>query len=441
MELLKVFPETAEISEEDHLKIGALDVCEIAASYGTPLYVYDETHLRNNCRRFREAFKKSGLSSCVAYAGKAFLCVAFAELIDEEGLWLDVVTGGELYTALSGDFPPEKILFHGNNKTKSELELAVDYGIGYVVIDNFYELELLDNLLHKKGKVQKILIRITPGIIPSTHTYIQTGQVDSKFGFGLSTGIALEAVNEIMSYDRIILDGFHMHIGSQIFALESFEEAVSVMASFTEEVKKRTGYVPEVVNMGGGLGVAYKTDDNPPTIEEYVKTITDSSKKAFKERGLAVPKIMIEPGRSVVANAGVTLYSVGAIKEIPGIRVYASVDGGMSDNIRPMLYGAAYEAFLANKMTGKANSKVTVAGKHCESGDILVRDVWLPNPEPRDILVIPATGAYGYSMANNYNLQPRPAVLFVKENRVRKVISRESYQDIISLHSSLYQEE
>lgn len=440
MTILSVFPENARINEHGHLELGGLDVLELASEYGTPLFVYDEKHLRNNCRRYIQAFEMCKVDFAVAYAGKAFLCKAMAQLANEEGLWLDVSSGGELYTALSAGFPAKKIVFHGNNKTREELELAVDSDIGFLVIDNFNEIEYLDGILKRKGKKQPVLIRVTPGIIPSTHTYIQTGQTDSKFGFGLASGLAMEAAIEVLARDTLTLKGFHIHIGSQIFALNSFEKAVEVMASFVADVKSRTGLEAEVVNLGGGLGIKYRVRDVPATIPEYVNALVSKAKDEFSKRNIDLPLIMVEPGRSIVGNTCVTLYTVGSVKEIPGIRLYVAVDGGMSDNMRPMLYGAVYEAEIANKMNRDPNVKVTIAGKHCESGDILVKEAWLPEPEPGDVIAIPATGAYGYAMANNYNLQPRPEVIFVADGRAKTVIRRETYNDLIRTHLNLYEE-
>lgn len=430
---LSVYPASARVNERGHLEIGGVDAVELAARFGTPLFVYDEDHLRENCRRYARAFAASGFEAAVAYAGKAFMTLAMARLAHEEGLWIDASTGGELYTALTAGVPPERVLLHGNNKGRDELELAVESGVGLVVLDNFYEIETLDALVRPRGGKQRVLVRVTPGIIPSTHSYIQTGQVDTKFGFGLTTGLAMEAVIEVLNRDTLALEGFHIHIGSQIFALSSFERAVEVICGFMDEVRARTGYEARVLDLGGGLGVAYRQGDQPATIEEYVGLLTARLEEELARRKLSRPFVIIEPGRSVVANACVTLYTVGAVKEIPGVRTYISVDGGMSDNLRPMLYGAVYEAALANRMADRPDLAVTIAGKHCESGDILARDVWLPAPRPGDLLVMPVTGAYGYAMANNYNRQPRPAVVFVSKGTARLVVRRETYEDVVRL--------
>ena len=430
---LGVFPKNARINEKGHLEIAGIDAVDLVREFGTPLFVYDEEHLRDNCRRYVRAFTSHGVEHVVAYASKAFMTIAMAQLAYQEGLWLDVSTGGELYTALAAGVPGERLLFHGNNKSLEELELALDNQVGLIVVDNFNEVEMLDALMKRRGGKQRVLIRVTPGIIPSTHSYIQTGQVDTKFGFGLTTGLAMEAAIEVLNRETLALEGFHIHIGSQIFALNSFERAVEVICGFVADVRSRTGYAPAILDLGGGLGVAYRRDDTPATIEEFVNVLISSLKRECESRNLSLPFVIIEPGRSVVANACVTLYTVGAVKEIPGVRTYISVDGGMSDNLRPMLYGAVYEAALANRMTDSPDLTVTIAGKHCESGDILARDVWLPSPRPGDILVMPVTGAYGYAMANNYNRQPRAAVVFAAEGRARVVVRRETYEDIVRL--------
>lgn len=431
MDLKKIFPMTADINVKGHLEIGGVDTVELANEYGTPLFVYDEKHVREKIKEYQKAFKESDLNAIVAYAGKAFLCLYMAKIAAEEDAYLDCVTGGEIYTAVKAGFPPEKIFFHGNNKSEDELEMAVKLGVGYIVLDSFSEIEKLSKILKNLGATQKVLIRITPGIVPKTHTYIQTGQVDSKFGFSLASGQAYEAVIEVLNAKNLELSGYHMHIGSQIFSFEPFEATASVMADFVESVKKRTGYVPSIVNFGGGLGVAYRFSDNPPSISDFVERISASVKKEFSLRGLDVPVVAVEPGRSIVGNAAVTLYRIGTIKEVVGIRLYVSVDGGMSDNLRPMLYGAIYEAFIANKMNSPMETTATIAGKHCENGDILIRDVMIPYPEIGDILAVPVTGAYGYSMANNYNRQPRPAVVFVKDGQVKLAVKRETYDDLI----------
>lgn len=404
---------------------------ELASQYGTPLFVMDEETIRRKARSYVESFKALDPDTEVIYASKAFVCLAVCQLVREEGLSLDVSSGGELFTAIRAGFPPEKIYMHGNNKTPNELTQALESGVGCIVVDSDNELDLLQKLAEGKGKKADIYLRVTPGIKPSTHSYVQTGQIDSKFGFGLSDGRAMEAVKKILSLSALNLKGLHAHIGSQIFALHSYAKAIELIMSFVREVKDKTGFEVKELNTGGGLGIKYEATDEPSTIEEFAQVIVNDIKKEAERLGLVKPKILIEPGRSIVGNAGITAYTIGTIKEIPGIRTYISVDGGMSDNIRPMLYGAVYEALLANKGLKEPTDNVTIAGKHCESGDILVKDVKLPRPEVGDILVTPATGAYGYVMASNYNRQPRPAVVIVKKGKARVIIRRESYEDLV----------
>lgn len=436
-EVSLVLPVTAKINEKGHLEIGGCDTVELAQKYGTPLFIVDEATLRGQCQSFVKSFGSKGVDFEVIYASKAFSCVAMCQIAKQEGLGLDIMSGGELFTAIKAGFPMEKTYMHGNNKEPAELELALDNSVGRIVVDSFNELELLNSIAAKKGKVQPILLRITPGIKPQTHSYIQTGQVDSKFGFGLQDGLALSAVKKALEYANLELKGIHAHIGSQIFELGSFEKAIEIILGFIKQVKDETGLTLAELNAGGGLGIKYKQADEPSTIEEYAQVITDGVKQEAARLGLSAPKIMVEPGRAIVANAGVTLYTVGTIKEIPNIRTYVSVDGGMSDNLRPMLYGAVYEALLANRAAEKANTTVTVAGKHCESGDILIKDAELPHPEVGDILCTPATGAYGYVMANNYNRQPRPAVVMVKDGRDKEIIRRETFDDLVRLDQSI----
>lgn len=410
---------------------------ELASQYGTPLFVMDEETIRRKARSYVESFKALDPDTEVIYASKAFICLAVCQLVREEGLSLDVSSGGELFTAIKTGFPPEKIYMHGNNKTPNELTQALKSGVGCIVVDSDNELDLLQKLAESKGKKADIYLRVTPGIEPSTHSYVQTGQIDSKFGFGLSDGRAMEAVKKALTLSALNLRGLHAHIGSQIFALHSYAKAIELIMSFVREVKDKTGFEVKELNTGGGLGIKYEATDEPSTIEEFAQVIANDIKKEAERLRLVKPKILIEPGRSIVGNAGITAYTIGTIKEIPGIRTYISVDGGMSDNIRPMLYGAVYEALLANKGLKEPTDSVTVAGKHCESGDILVRDVKLPHPEVGDILVTPATGAYGYVMASNYNRQPRPAVVMVKEGKARVIIRRETYEDLVGLDEPL----
>ncbi len=432
-----VMPMTARINEKGHLEIGGCDCVDLAEEFGTPLFVMDEEHIRSQCRRFLSAFSGRAVEAEVIYASKAFMSLAMCQLVEQEGLSLDVSSGGELYVALKSGFPPDKIFMHGNNKTEGELRLALSSGVGTVVVDSFDELSLLDRLAGEYGKRQNILLRITPGIKPDTHSYIQTGQVDSKFGFGLHDGIALEAVKRALKLPNLHLRGIHAHIGSQIFVLQSYDKAVEIIMDFMALVGSETGVIPEVLNAGGGLGIKYKVADEPSTVEQFAEVILGGVEREAEKLGFPPPKVMVEPGRSIVGNAGITLYRVGTIKEIPGVRTYVSVDGGMSDNLRPMLYGAVYEAHLANRMRDEKTDTLTIAGKHCETGDILVKDALLPKPKVGDVLATLATGAYGYAMANNYNKQPRPAVVLVKSGRAKVIVARESYDDLLRLEKPL----
>jgi diaminopimelate decarboxylase len=413
--------------------VGGCDTVDLARRFGTPLFVLDEETIRTQCRRYLAAFRELDPGAEIIYAGKAFLSQAICKLIEEEGLSLDVSSGGELYLAHRVGFPPERIYIHGNNKTPDELELALDVNVKRVVVDSDNELDLLNRLAGEKGKKVAILMRLTPGIIPTTHAYVQTGAEDSKFGFGLSDGVALKATEKALAMKNLDLRGFHAHIGSQIFVLHSYAKAVEVIVAFIREVKERLGFEVDELNAGGGLGIKYRVTDEPSTVEDYAGVIVGGIKKETERLGLKMPKVMIEPGRSIVGNAGITLYTIGTIKRIPGVRTYISVDGGMSDNLRPMLYRAVYEAIIANKANVKPTRRVTIAGKHCESGDILIEDARISEPEIGDILCTPATGAYGYVMANNYNKQPRPAVVMVKDGQARVIIRRETYEDLLRL--------
>ncbi len=426
-------PYTARVNEKNHLVVGGCDLIELAQEFGTPLFVYDEETIRENIRRYIEAFASHTDDFEVVYAGKAFLCQAICQLIAEEGLSIDVSSGGELYTAMKASFPPEKIYFHGNNKTEEEIDLALSYSAGGIIIDNFDEIELLEEKAKNREEKVRVFLRVTPGVIPSTHSFIQTGQVDSKFGFGLAGGLALKATKRVLESSILELRGFHIHIGSQIFVLHSYTRAVEVIMEFINQVKAECGFVTLELNLGGGLGISYRTTDEPSTIEEFAEVLFEGVRREVEKYKLEMPKIIVEPGRSIVGQAAVTVYRVGTVKEIPGIRTYVSVDGGMSDNLRPMLYGAVYEAVLANRVNEKQKVKVTVAGKHCESGDILIKEAYLPMPRRGDYLCTPSTGAYGYAMANNYNRQPKPAVVMVRAGKAKVIIERENLEDLVRL--------
>lgn len=422
---------TSKVNNKQHLEIGGVDTVELAAKFGTPLYVMDEALIRQRCQEYMEAFRASGLKFQVAYASKAFCVTAMCRIVQEEGLSLDVVSDGELYTALQAGFPPERIHFHGNNKTPQEIEMALDASIGCFVVDNFVELRMLNAMAGEKGKRVNILLRITPGVEAHTHEFISTGQTDSKFGFDLGNGSAFLAVEEAAACDHLHLLGIHSHIGSQIFEVEGFQLAASKMAEFSVEVRDRLNVTFEVINLGGGFGIYYTEGDRPLEVAQYVKAITDAIISNFSANQYPVPEIWVEPGRSIVGEAGTTLYTIGTSKEIPGVRKYVSVDGGMTDNPRPALYDAAYEAMIANRAADQSEEVVSIAGKCCESGDMLIWDVKLPQPECGDILAVSSTGAYNYAMASNYNRIRRPAVVLVHEGTADIIVKRESYEDLI----------
>ncbi|MSQ06818.1 MAG: diaminopimelate decarboxylase [Dehalococcoidia bacterium] len=426
-----VFPDTARINPRGRLTIGGCDTLALAQEYGTPLYLLDEATLRNRCRSFRQEFEGRHQNSRILYASKAYINPALARIFDEEGLGLDVVSGGELAVAQRAGFPLERVYFHGNNKTPEELTLAVAQGIGRVVVDSFHELALLDRIAGEAGKVQDILVRVSPGIDPHTHVHTTTGVLDSKFGFSIQTGHAAQAIRQALAARHLKLRGLHFHLGSPIFELEPYQAATDLVlrfaAGFREEGLELAEFSP-----GGGFAIAYTRQQHPPAIGQYAETIVSTMKATCRELGLALPQLLIEPGRAIIGPAGVALYKVGAIKDIPGVRKYVSVDGGMGDNIRPALYQAVYEVLAAGKASQALVEQVTIAGKYCESGDVLARDVMLPKLEPGDVLALPAAGAYCPSMASTYNLNPRPPIVLVGQGRSRLIRRRESYQDLMS---------
>ena len=417
--------------QDNQLSIGGVSAENLVKEYGSPLYVFDETLIREYCTDYRNYFKCEENNNRVAFAGKAFLTVQMCKLLKEENMCLDVVSGGELYTASRADFPLEKVMFHGNNKTLDEIELGVKLGVGNFVVDNCYEMESLNDIAKEYNKVQNIYLRITPGIEAHTHDYIKTGQIDSKFGFAPVETVIEDAIKKAISLENINLAGIHCHIGSQIFDLEPYEDAVEIMLELIRNTKENLDYLIKEVDFGGGFGIYYTSQDEPRTTEEYCNTIINKVDEVCKRTGQERPILTIEPGRSIVANAGTTLYTIGAVKEIPGVRKYVSVDGGMTDNIRPALYNAEYECAIANRIEGETEETVTIAGKCCESGDILLENVKLPEVKSGDILAIATTGAYGYSMSSNYNRIPKPAVVMVKDNEARLISRRESYEDLL----------
>ena len=432
--LRSILPDTAEVSNEGHLVIGGCDVVGLADEFGTALYVFDEATLRNKCREYRKEFSDRYPDTLVIYACKAFLNRSLANIFIQEGLGLDVVSGGELYIARSVDFPMEKVYFHGNNKTPSELRLALDWGVGRIVVDNFHELALLDDAAQKAGFVQDILLRLSPGVDPHTHELTTTGIIDSKFGFPIVTGQAEEALVRAMSSPGLHPVGLHVHLGSPIFEIEPYEQAIEVVLRFAAGMRDR--YAPAFAGIqefspGGGFAIPYTREDSAPSVAEYAEAISCRLRGLTEELDLCPPRLVIEPGRSIVGGAGVALYSAGAVKEIPGLRKYVSLDGGMADNIRPALYGARYEAIVANKMGAEAAERVTLAGKLCESGDILIKDIALPRIEPGDIVAVPVSGAYCLPMASNFNAALKPAVVLVSNGEAHLIQRRETYDDLI----------
>jgi diaminopimelate decarboxylase len=420
------------VNEKGRLTIGGCDTVELAKEFGTPLYVMDESTIRKNCRLFKSSFEKYyGGRGLPLYASKTLSCKEICRIVNSEGVGLDVVSGGEIYTAMAAGFPAEKIYFHGNNKTADELNYALDCNIGCIVVDNLEELGLLERVCGQKGKKQDIMLRIKPGIDAHTHNFIRTGQIDSKFGLALETGEAAGAVEKAISLKNLNLIGVHCHIGSQIFEIDPFELAAEVMINFMVEMKDRFGVKLSALNLGGGFGIKYIPQDNPVEYDKYMEKVSATIKEICEKRDFELPFILIEPGRSIVAEAGITLYTVGSVKNIPNIRTYVAVDGGMTDNPRYALYQAPYDAVIANKAAQPREEKVTIAGRCCESGDLIQENIELQKAQAGDILAVFATGAYNYSMASNYNRVPRPAAVMIKDGEPRLFIRRETYEDIV----------
>jgi len=424
---------TQKISSNGHLEIGGVDAEELARVYGTPLIVYDIALVRDRARSFLKAFEEEGVSGQVAYASKAFSSIAMFRIVRDEGLSLDVVSGGELYTAIRSGYPADRIHFHGNNKSEEEIRMAFREGVGCIVVDNFHEIGMITRISEELSLPMDVLIRVTPGIEAHTHDFITTGQEDSKFGFDLNNGQADEAFRLLSGAGRVRILGLHCHIGSQIFDTAAFNLAAGSLMRKVAEWKGRHGYICPVLNLGGGFGIRYTEEDHPLEPEEYVRAMIRTVKEAAAESDYPVPELWIEPGRSLVGEAGTTLYTAGSEKEVPDVRTYLSVDGGMSDNIRPALYGAAYSSAAALRMDEPHTSAYTIAGKCCESGDKLIDQAYLPDVEPGDLIAVFCTGAYGYAMASNYNRMPRPAVVFVEGGSHRAAIRRETYDDLIRL--------
>jgi diaminopimelate decarboxylase len=432
-----IYPHTTVHNAAGHLEIGGCDVVELTRRFGTPLFIYDQQTLRDQCRAYHEAFAARTHDYEIVYASKAFSCRAMVQLVQQEDMSLDVATGGELAVARAAGFPAGRIYFHGNNKSAAEIEAGLDAGIGHFVVDSFEEIERLEAAVARRGGRQQVLVRVTPGVRPSTHDFVQTSQQDSKFGLGLADGRAAEGVRRLHEAPHLELVGVHAHIGSQIFELDSYRREVEVLFVAIDDWRRDVGFQCRVFNIGGGLGIRYTQGDRPSSIAEFAEVSVTAVREGAAQHGMPMPRLFVEPGRSIAGKAAVTAYTVGTVKVIPGVRTYVAVDGGMSDNLRPMLYDSKYEAMLANKAETPATDVVTIAGKHCESGDVLVRDVHIAPPEPGDVLVTPATGAYGYAMANNYNAQPRPAVVLVGNGQARLIIERETWDDVLRLQRPL----
>lgn len=431
--MIKMFvSDNLSVNENGNLTIGGVDTVELAEKYGTPLYVMDEELIRDSLRRFHDSMNKyyEGMGE-VHYASKAFSCMEMCRIVASEGDGLDAVSIGELYTAVKAGFPMEKVGFHGNNKTDEELAYALEVGVGHIIVDNISELYRLERIAKEKGVKPRIMFRIKPGIDAHTHKAVMTGQIDSKFGFALETGEAFEAVKEAISCENIEFYGVHCHIGSQIFDIEPFEAAAKVMLGFIAKVKNELGYEIKGLNLGGGFGIKYLEEHDPAPFETYLERVSSVVRSECASLGISQPRMYIEPGRAIAAPAGITLYKVGARKEIPNTRTYVSIDGGMADNPRYILYQSEYEAVVANKAEQPRDEKVTLAGRCCESGDLIGENMPLQHAESGDIIAVLATGAYNYSMSSNYNRLQKPAVVFVNKGESRIAVKRESLDDII----------
>ncbi|MDO8472883.1 MAG: diaminopimelate decarboxylase [Dehalococcoidia bacterium] len=434
-DLIPLFPMGTEVDSRGHLRIGGCDSVELAARFGTPLYVFDEGTLRARCREFRDEFTRRHPQSLVLYASKAFINKTLVSILASEGLGLDVVSGGELAVARSVKFPARNIYFHGNNKSPAELEQAVAYGIGRVVVDGFSDLALMEKVAAERGVTQDIMLRLSPGVDAHTHASITTGILDSKFGFPLQNGQAEEAVKQAICQPHLNLVGLHCHIGSQVFEVGPYLEAIQVMLQFAADMHSKHGFEMMEFSPGGGFPVQYVSGPAAPPVSAYADAMVSTLTSVCSQLKITVPRLTVEPGRAIVGRAGVALYSVGTIKEIPGVRKYVSVDGGMGDNIRPAIYDAKYEALLANRAGEAAVETVTISGRFCESGDVLIKDASLPQVATGDTVAIPVSGAYCPSMASNYNAVPRPAIVLVKDGQARVIRRRETYEDLMAMDS------
>ncbi len=430
-----LFPFTAKVNDDAHLTLGDCDVTDLVSEFGTPLYVLDDATLRGMCREFASEFQSRYANTLVAYASKAFTSPAIARVIAEEGLGLDVVSGGELAVAKAVGFPPERIYFHGNNKAADELEFALDYHIGRIVVDSFHELDLLNEIAKSRGVRQDIMLRLSPSVDPHTHVHTTTGILDSKFGFSVETGDGGRAIKGALQASNLDLIGLHFHLGSPIFELEPYAIAIDTVLTFAAQFKSE-GLQLQEFSPGGGFAIGYVMQQPPPPIYDYAEVITTTVKTRCSDLGFGEPQLTVEPGRSIIGRSGVALYTVGAIKDIPTVRKYVSLDGGMGDNIRPALYDSQYEAVIANRMSDASSETVTLAGKFCESGDVLIKDISLPALEPGDIVAIPSSGAYAPSMASNYNLNPRPPIVVVADGNARLIRRRETYEDL--MHTDVF---
>ena len=426
-----IFPRTTAV-REGRMSIGGCDLQELTREFGSPLYVFDETEVRETCREYVAAFTSRYADSEITYASKAYLSRWMAAIARDEGIGLDIVSGGELAVALAAGFPAGRCHFHGNNKGEQELREALDAGIGRVIVDNFYELELLDGLARARGRPQEMILRLSPGVDAHTHAKTTTGTLDTKFGLPISTGAAEQAVVEALRLGGIELVGLHCHLGSPLFSLEPYDEANDVMLRFAAEMRAKHGFELREYSPGGGFASQYVREKPAPPVEAYADAIVSSFLRRCDEHGLPHPHLFVEPGRSLVARAGVALYTIGARKEIEGLRTWVSVDGGMADNIRPALYDAKYEAVVANRADEEPAETVTIAGKFCESGDLLVKDARLPRTAPGDVIALPASGAYNVTMASNYNMALKPAVVAVRDGNARLVRRRETYDDLLA---------
>jgi diaminopimelate decarboxylase len=434
---LELFPLATTINNREHLVIGGCDCVGLLRRYGSPLYLFDENTIRSQCREYINEFRSRYADTVVAYASKAFINKSVAQIIKEEGMGLDTVSGGEISVAQTVGFDPGKVYFHGNNKSESELKMALEWGLGRIVVDNLYELELLNKLACSRHIKANILLRLNPSVDPHTHKHTTTGILDSKFGFPIGTGQAEQAVKTALSLSNIKLHGLHFHLGSPITETDPYQQGLAVALKFAAEMKSKYAFETKELSPGGGFPARYVSSAENPPISNYAETIVGSLTSLTSSLGLTMPKLIIEPGRSVVARAGVALYTVGAIKDIPGVRTYTCVDGGMGDNIRPALYDAKYEALLANKSSAPFSRKITIAGRYCESGDILIKDIEMPDIVSGDIVAIPVSGAYCIPMSSNYNMVPHPAVVMVRDGKARIIRRRQKYSDLLKYDTTV----